>query len=697
MRKFRKICLMIFCLISSSSQQEIFNFSEGEEFDYPDINEGQEYEVGYSTCDAIMEDGTVTQTVFDECTSFCCGGVVYLNQTGLDCCGSIYYGSPFYSRVQTCCEWWTGHGEAHLTTRRSRYSRGSIGCCGQHRIIWGQQSCCYGSGLPSVFNPRREICCDGNAIPVKTSSPYRSSCCGNTAAYDKTSQSCPCADGSVLDLPSSHTDCCESEDGMKRPFIKVSQICCNGEVGEEDETFCCDNKLLGNLGKEVCCNGTLTTIDPPDYTLTECCGGFPFNPSLFLCCQDKLVEKFADEDACCGEKGFDSSKSICCQGNIWSLATDGSECCGESAFYNNTGSFCCNGVVLLVEAFDGDTCCGSEPDIEYFYKDENFFVCCENVLSIKAGDSCCGTVSYDPKTSICCNNEVFDKTLGDSCCNGSPYFPSAPGSQSTTICCDNGPYGPFRTPACCNGVGYDIQGGQVCCSGQVYGIYNTPSCCVSLGYDVTKAQCCDGLIVPNPEGVMWAQCCGTKTYSRMDSKCCDGIVWPIPEGVSPSNVQCCDINGVYDPSRQLCCQGNIFQMENRLRSKCCGDVMYDVTKQVCCDLEDNFTPPEVYDVIYGRDNTKCCGMQLYDADKSFCCEGQLEEKIFEESGCCAGRVFDRKLQICCENQLHDISINVPWRRAECCGSVCYYRGPMRCCNNRVYLNNAQTAITCSDY
>ena len=124
---------MIFCLISSSSQQEIFNFSEGEgillviiqdkdqhlnvsEFDYPDINEGQEYEVGYSTCDAIMEDGTVTQTVFDECTSFCCGksknmtkscgpltniftgGVVYLNQTGLDCCGSIYYGSPFYSR-----------------------------------------------------------------------------------------------------------------------------------------------------------------------------------------------------------------------------------------------------------------------------------------------------------------------------------------------------------------------------------------------------------------------------------------------------------------------------------------------------------------------------------------------------------------------------------------------------------------------
>nr|XP_002129988.1 uncharacterized protein LOC100185953 [Ciona intestinalis] len=656
---------------------------------------GERYEVGFAVCNSHAADGSISSSVmYDECNSFCCGGQVILNSTHLDCCGSRDFGSPYSKRYERCCEWWTGHGRAH--SKRS-FNYGSVGCCGASVIDWGRDRCCYGDSriVPSVFYYRRQKCCGGRVIPISRTlaNHWDAGCCGTTSTYDKRRQSCPCDDGQVVDAPSSRTGCCRSPYGGTAPYIPDTQICCNGVVGNKTNNFCCDNlSAVGVVGESVCCGGNLVTISPPNANLTECCNGSPYDPRFNVCCNSRLMGVVEGANQCCGAVPYSETKSICCDLSLWSRETEGTECCGRSAYFPDQGLACCQGRVFLVDAFGGDTCCGLQVDsMQYYYRDSNEFVCCNDVLNdspSSTSSSCCGTRAYDTSTSICCDGQIFDKALGSSCCNGSPYFPS-----SRHICCGNGPFGPFATPRCCGGEGFDIQGGTVCCGGRVYGKYRSPSCCVDVGYDVTKHTCCGSSILPNPHGTTEASCCGSYPYDRKTELCCQGTNVTIPASIPKYKAQCCESNGVYNPDTQLCCLGNVFTKINRYTSKCCGSAMYSSRSQICCDPQDG-TEPILYPLTRFGLNSACCGAVIFNTTAEFCCEGRLTPKTYTQSDCCAGRIYNREENICCRNELQPIGRNVPWSRAECCGGRCYFRGPQSCCNERIYMAQVRSNVTC---
>ena len=56
-------------------------------------------------------------------------------------------------------------------------------------------------------------------------------------------------------------------------------------------------------------------------------------------------------------------------------------------------------------------------------------------------------------------------------------------------------------------------------------------------------------------------------------------------GMPSNKAVCCSAKAVFNPSYQLCCEGNVFGMESKHGSKCCGSVMYNTSEAVCCDLK----------------------------------------------------------------------------------------------------------------
>jgi len=669
-----------------------------------ELLEGSFHDVGFAQC----QGSSGQNFTYDECTSFCCGGKIITNATDVDCCGSMQFGSPYNTRYRKCCSWWTGHGAAHSKFWRHH----NIGCCGTELINWARQACCYGSiGPPQVFDWKRQICCDSHAVNAVTRDPHMSSCCGVKRSYDKRGQSCPCNDGTVLDVSEEKSECCENDLGEKSAYVIAKEICCNGQVGNRETHFCCLDNDLGEYGKSVCCEDGLR--DAVNATNRACCDGQPFNEDTHLCCDGELIPHKNGETQCCGKQAYDPEQSLCCEGErTWSREM-GDACCGRYPFFTeeNSKQFCCNGEIQISDAVGGDACCGEGLFLRYYYKEDGNFICCNGILGYRQkGDKCCDVNNYFEQNSTCCDGNVFDKKKGDTCCHGSVYHKSKSSDTYKTICCANGPFGPFRTPACCKGIGYDMQGGTVCCGGRVYGKYATPACCVDQGYDVKTHQCCNGVIVDNPPGVPWAQCCGPHTFDHNTQICCDGQNVTVPAGIPVSRAKCCDFDTAYDPRTQLCCAKVRYDKLDRLYSQCCGEKMYDARKQVCCgdnvelkiredgsiDLD---TYPTLHDIPAGKeDTTKCCGMKVFDTADKVCCGGYIEDKVFPESDCCASSVqFDRTKSICCDNELQTIGPNVPWNRAKCCGRKCMFDGKQRCCQNRIYIGNQRSYETCEDF
>ncbi|CAK8689449.1 uncharacterized protein LOC143460365 [Clavelina lepadiformis] len=658
-------------------------------------------EFGIAACAKHNDDGTITEIEYDTCTSFCCGGEIVNNATGQECCGSIQFGQPYNSRYEHCCEWWTGHGRRHAKTPQNFYS---IGCCGTERINWGAQGCCYGHpDPPQVFDWSRDLCCNAHRVPFPPNTRRENAaCCGDENAYDRRRQSCPCENGQVIDVPNSRAACCETPDGLKTPYAPSTQICCNGNVAEIDVQFCCgDDGTIGTIGDNVCCDSQLYSVDPPDINKTACCGSkpdpLPYDPNLDVCCNNEVFAIIEDADQCCEETPYNPLKSICCDGNLWSTETEGTECCSQFAFFPDKGSFCCNGDVFLTSDVGGNACCGVGDETDYYFKEDRDFICCGGLLSFLTGDQseCCGTQPYSTETSMCCDDQVFDKSQGTDCCRGNPYFKRDSGSERT-ICCDNGPAGPFRNPSCCGGNGYDIEGGTLCCGGEVYGKFSWPACCVDVGYDARTHSCCGATVRPNPNRSTQVSCCGETPYDRNTQMCCGGFFnVTIPTGVPPNRAQCCD-DQVYDTRDQLCCDGIMYDKADRLTSKCCGVEMYNTTEEICCERPDRTF--FLSSLEFGPENTACCDGIVYNKETDYCCDGILDKKPFENTECCAGRPYNRMESICCLFELRPIGSIVPWQRAECCGDKCMYRGPQRCCHDRIYdARNRRTEETCEDF
>lgn len=193
-----------------------------------------------------------------------------------------------------------------------------------------------------------------------------------------------------------------------------------------------------------------------------------------------------------------------------SLLTSDTSCCGKSTYRHDT-HVCCNGVVF------GDVsefhCCGKD---RFNVKTQ---VCASNKDMTASGLSRCGEVYYHPDYQFCCNNSTYPIDGHMQCCGVYVH------DTRTSTCLDKKIV--ETSLSCCGGVEMDTIH-QICCSGAEGEDFPT---------DKTESD--------------QDKCCRTdgRPYNSHTHDCA-------PTGVQPIVIPCG--RHFYDPSRDLCCDGNVY-------------------------------------------------------------------------------------------------------------------------------------------
>lgn len=88
--------------------------------------------------------------------------------------------------------------------------------------------------------------------------------------------------------------------------------------------------------------------------------------------------------------------------------------------------------------------------------------------------SCCGGQYHNPRSQLCCRDQVLYKKPGHDCCGSLTYNPTS--------------------QLCCLGVAISKRG-------------SLNACCGRVPYDNRKQSCCSGQVVAKPVGQP-SRCCG---------------------------------------------------------------------------------------------------------------------------------------------------------------------------------------------
>ena len=127
-------------------------------------------------------------------------------------------------------------------------------------------------------------------------------------------------------------------------------------------------------------------------------------------------------------------------------------------------------------------CCGVSPydiDIE---------VCCSSIKSqrrmrARLGLSCCGSISYNRYTHLCCNRTIMLRGTSTSCCGYTPY------NSYKHICCSGTLKPRGSASSCCGSTPYNHYT-RICCGEQVREQRQNVGCCGSLFYNRENLICC---------------------------------------------------------------------------------------------------------------------------------------------------------------------------------------------------------------
>jgi len=403
------------------------------------------------------------EKVYD-CNYICCGGQIVEKSAGLSCCGNEEIGSTYVQGEQVCCSWW-------FTGEYAVYDNNNEGeqCCGTELIVnsmRGNFSCCQGWKNVTLFNYRTEMCCGGIATFVEDTAFGQ--CCGDVG-FDRRTQSCPCGQAPVADVPQNEAQCCRSRDNSVQTTRTNDQGCCDGVAFDPESEFCC-NGVIGDGATSACCNGDILPTEPG------------MAGAGMGCCtleDGRNVRYNADEQACCGGQLTDleeGERGLCCDGSLFSNPSDGDSCCNGLPFSSN-GSVCCQGVIGV-----GDSCCVEEA----FFGDEA--KCCGEMIQSTEGFH----------QASCCVNVTFDATY-ETCCGATVY-------ENPTI---EGP----------EGVMNNTSTHTRCC-----GDFSAPE--TLRPYDYFNSMCCGGVVHDlGADSVVAMSCCGESTFSNEVEFCCDGITY----------------------------------------------------------------------------------------------------------------------------------------------------------------------------
>ena len=218
------------------------------------------------------------------------------------------------------------------------------------------------------------------------------------------------------------------------------------------------------------------------------------------------------------------------------LTRPGGSSGGTCGSYNSNIYTCCDGVLNLGR---GQSCCGTKG----FNSD--IYTCCNEVLNLGRGQSCCDTKGFNSDTETCCNG-VLNLGRGQSCCGTKGFNPSiytccdgvlklgqgasCGGACTGTSCCGVQSYNP-DIETCCNGV-LNLGRGQSCCGtkgfnsdiytccNEVLNLGRGQSCCGTKGFNSDMETCCDGVLNLG----RGQSCCGTKGFNPSIYTCCNGVL-----------------------------------------------------------------------------------------------------------------------------------------------------------------------------
>ncbi|XP_077980131.1 uncharacterized protein LOC144435409 [Glandiceps talaboti] len=212
-------------------------------------------------------------------------------------------------------------------------------------------------------------------------------------------------------------------------------------------------------------------------------------------------------------------------------------------------------------------------------------------------------------------------------------------------------------------------------------------------YNPEKEMCCDGIIY-DIQLIPNAKCCGDRAYNPIDESCC---VDRNLHGRRAGRVQ----SYLYNPASEVCCidtKGNVtihyVETTDGKDFQCCDGVVYDTEDSLCCDKL-------VHKVTKSN---QCCGRHAIDVKSHICCDGRVYRLRNGGTDCCGNRVFNPMIQRCCGGVLYPLKgqeINADpcsdaFRTDEhvlSCGNITFNSSYEICCAG--YSYNADTHICCN--
>ncbi|XP_067681446.1 uncharacterized protein [Haliotis asinina] len=282
-------------------------------------------------------------------------------------------------------------------------------------------------------------------------------------------------------------------------------------------------------------------------------------------------------------------------------------------------------------------------------------MCCRGTPEPIKGRACCyGSVSnhvYYPLHSICCEGMVM------------PRYIEVSGQRVERTCCNNKAVVLNEDIQCCGGQLVNRHD-TLCCydednPDQVTKHAHGPhfSCCGIKVIDV-RVQECNRLKGKEVPVYIMRQVCGTQIINLRTHKCCHDKVHDVPHlnplniGELNPNVQCCG-QTVYNATKQQCCPGTSLVgtvVDRDQRQACCGQGFVDTGRQLCCmgQAVAKTSPQDKCcgNQTYNPSTHSCCGNTPFNTVTHYCCSGSPSQPLKKGQVCCGGFPVASH-QLCC--------------------------------------------------
>ncbi|XP_045165576.2 uncharacterized protein LOC123529337 [Mercenaria mercenaria] len=588
-------------------------------------------------------------------------------------------------------------------------------------------------GKKEYFNPKEDLCCDGNPVPIITGENTK--CCGQNGFNEKTQI---CCNGVVNDLRGPNTVCCG-----KTAMDPKAELCCGQSPVKRPSLAydeCCGTHAY-NPNTEVCCAGTVSKAFGDPSKDTDCCGPFSYDTRCFMCAPRNKIKPL-----------FDTNCQLCCDGSIQNLTSDDNCCCGKKIFSPAGGDICCDNklrarkgeekkhsccecgsalvdLALVIDSSesvgaanwellidfvqsvirnsdvdDGSTRIALEVyrhNVSMEFKFSNYGMSSsmiEHVKKIKyvRGSTNTGLALEEMR------EKIFVPKAGDR--------PNVP--DIAVVILDGSSDDPRETKrqaalakeagihiyAIAVGLNIDDELKSIASEPWEQNVFTTNNFEELKSLNKQLLEIVSDVCPQQPTPNKCKEPCGKKMYDPKTELCCDGEP-QLFHGGSAENTKCCGTEA-YSVQDEMCCNGNVnVKPGNRKKAEaeCCGDAAYNPRDSMCCRGKDVIP-------ISGKGASDCCGMSTFNPIKELCCEDVIYENFGPDgkSGACCKLadsnktvsydtrcyqckkgelqpLYDCAFERCCDGVIQKIE----YQNSCCCGKKAFNLDEFTCCDGKL--------------